>query len=1164
MPALASDLRRTLENTVVKARELAERGARDALTALAVGASEPFASMSEEERKLRNRLRAHGRQLGDQRDPQKGSQSIERLVREMAYEHWHRMLFARFLAENQLLIEPSSGVSISLDECEELAAEEGTDLWGLAAQFAQEMLPQIFRVDDPVLAAKLPLEIRQQLQGLVAGLAEEVFTASDSLGWTYQYWQSTAKEAVNKSGVKIGADELSPVTQLFTEAYMVDYLLDNTLGAWHAGKMLASNPQLAETAQSEEELRKAVALPSCPWAYLRFIQTDEGTWTPAAGVFEGWPKTARELKCLDPCMGSGHFVVGIFERMTALRLAEKHQNEAAATAAVIHDNLFGLEIDARCTQIAAFNLALTAWRRVGYCKLPLMNLACSGFAPNTSEDKWISLAGENERLRNGMARLYQLFANAQVLGSLINPEMGESDLLAAGFQEVQPLLEQALAHEVTDDTSRELVVAARGLAEAGKILSTRFTLVATNVPYLGRGKQLNALRSYCDSEHPDARADLATCFVERCLKFCDPAGATALVTPQNWLFLTSYQKLRTKILRQHDWNLVAKLGPAAFKDMNFWAATTCLTVVSLRSPSAQSKIVGFDASDTRDPELKGSLLMLNKPTTALQHSQLSNPDARVTISQKDQGELLSMYANSIEGLSTGDSDRYILKFWELPAKNKNWEWFIQNVNNSTFYGGRTDLVRWEGGKGDLHSSPTAHNFPGEVMNGRRVLGMPGIRLTQMRNLPCTLYSGELFGKSAATIVPHDQKNLLAIWAFCSSDEYLQSVRAIDPKANVTNATLAKVHFDLSTWQEIAQKKYPLGLPKPSSPDPVQWVYSGHPASGEHPLHVAIARLIGYSWPAENDTSLELSDEAREWTTRCRALSSLADNDGIVCLPSVRGEPAAHERLSKLLVASLGENWSSSKERELLLATAVANNGRKPEANLASWLRNAFFSEHCKLFQSRPFVWQVWDGNPTGFSALVNAHKLSADNGQGRKTLELLTFTYLGDWINRQKLDQSEGVNGADDRLAAALDLQGQLKKILEGEPPYDIFVRWKPLYQQAIGWDPDINDGVRFNIRPFLNAQLRKGGKAGAGILRAKPGTIKWAKDRGKEPMRSKEDFPWFWGWEENNPAVATDFGAPIPGAPSAGDSFDGNRWNDLHYTRAAKEAARARHRGEG
>ena len=292
------------------------------------------------------------------------------------------------------------------------------------------------------------------------------------------------------------------------------------------------------------------------------------------------------------------------------------------------------------------------------------------------------------------------------------------------------------------------------------------------------------------------------------------------------------------------------------------------------------------------------------------------------------------------------------------------------------------------------------------------------------------------------------------------------------------------------------------------------------------------------------------------------LEELADHDGIVCLSPVRGEASAAERLRKLLSTAFGEDWSAAKERELLLETAIDNNAKKPESNLERWLRDSFFVEHCKLFQSRPFIWQVWDGNPLGFSALVNCHKLVAPDGGGRKSLEQLTFTYLGDWIDRQGLDQADGVNGSDDRLAAALDLQGQLKKILEGEPPYDIFVRWKSLHRQPIGWEPDVNDGVRLNIRPFLKAQLRKGGKKGAGILRAKPGAIKWAKDRGKDPFGSKDEFPWFWGWDENNPAMATDFGAPSPGAPPAAESFDGNRWNDLHYTRAAKQAARARHAG--
>jgi len=1154
MPALASDLRKTLENTVVKARDKAEGGARDALTALAVDASEPFASMSEEERKLRNRLRARGRQLGDQRDPQKGSQSIERLVREMAYEHWHRMLFARFLAENQLLIEPTSGVSISLDECEELAAEEGTDLWGLAAQFAQEMLPQIFRTDDPVLAAKLPLEIRQQLQGLVAGLETETFTASDSLGWTYQFWQTKRKKEVNDSGVKIGADEISPVTQLFTEDYMVDFLLDNTLGAWHAGKVLATNTQLASTAQNEEELRQAVALPGCPWSYLRFIKTEDGPWAPAAGAFEGWPRTAAELKCLDPCMGSGHFVVAMFERLVALRQAEGEQMEAAAVAAVIEGNLFGLEIDPRCTQIAAFNLALAAWRRVGYSQLPAMNLACSGLAPNTREADWLAIAGDNQKLQRGMERLYRLFQKAAVLGSLINPRAGEGDLLVAAFHELQPLLEKALTQETKDDTAHEMAVTARGLAKAAEILAGQFTLVATNVPYLGRPKQVETLMDYCEQAHPDAKADLATCLLERSLSFCASSCTSALVTPQSWMFLGKYEQLRRALLTSAVWNVVARLGPKGFQTP-MWDFNIVLSIHSRAIPSGEHGFLGLDVAEESTPEAKTKALTDSSTQVVTQRSQLQNPDARIILEGVASSNLLGNCANSWQGIKTSDDGRFTRSFWEILGENTGWVFYQRSPSGKIIFSGRSEVLFWEDGYGQL----TSVCQEGASFRGKSAWGRLGVAVSKMGQLPATLYTGEKFTGDVSIIDPIDPKNLPALWAFCTSENYVKEVRKIDQNLGVSNTAMAKVPFDLAHWQKVAAEKYPDGLPKPFSSDATQWLFNGHPAGADQPLHVAMARLVGYLWPRQTGSSFP----------DCPALGpdgleALADEDGIVCLAPVRGEASAVERLRKLLATALGDEWSSSKERELLLATAVDNNAKKPEPDLESWLRSSFFSEHCKLFQSRPFIWQIWDGLPLGFSALVNYHKLAAPNGQGRKTLELLTFTYLGDWIDRQKLDQAEGVNGADDRLAAALDLQAQLKKILEGEPPYDIFVRWKPLHQQAIGWDPDINDGVRLNIRPFLSAQLRKGGKTGAGILRAKAGTIKWAKDRGKEPKRSKEDFPWFWGWDEDDHAVATDFGAPIPGAPPAGESFDGNRWNDLQYTRAAKEAARARHRVEG
>ena len=180
------------------------------------------------------RLRVHGRQLGDLRHARNKVQEIGRLIEEVAYEHWHRMLFARFLAENNLLMypgDPDVPVAVTVEECEDLAADKGAaNGWELAARFATRMLPQIFRLDSPVFQLVLPPEHQQKLERLVADLPLDVFTASDSLGWVYQFWQAKKKDEVNASEVKIGARELPAVTQLFTEPYMVSFLLDNSLG----------------------------------------------------------------------------------------------------------------------------------------------------------------------------------------------------------------------------------------------------------------------------------------------------------------------------------------------------------------------------------------------------------------------------------------------------------------------------------------------------------------------------------------------------------------------------------------------------------------------------------------------------------------------------------------------------------------------------------------------------------------------------------------------------------------------------------------------------------------------------------------------------------------------------------------------------------------------
>ena len=482
---------------------MAEAGAAEALAALAVGDATPHDHMSLSEKTFRNELRARGRQAGDRMGVPKDTQQTNHLAHEAAYEHWHRMLFARFLAENKLLIAREYGVAVSLEDCRVLAREEGRDPWQVAGEWAQTMLPGIFGRDDPVRDLSLPPETGQKLVELLESLPAEIFTAQDSLGWTYQYWRADEKESVNTSGVKIGADELPAVTQLFTERYMVLFLLHNTVGAWRAGKVLSGDPVLASSAPDEAALRERMRLATghpYDFTYLRFVRTvakgdedDErsGPWRPAAGTFPDWPRAARDLRILDPCCGSGHFLVEAFELLVRLRMEEERLARAEAVRAALRDNIFGLEIDPRCTQIAAFNLALAAWRMVGEpIELPALNVACCGIAPEGSEAAWVRVADELEGLtdlaedpdlfgtdaslargplQEGMARLHRLFQRARDFGSLIDPEAVGGDLFRAGYEDLKKLLGAAVAHERRTGSRNEQVVAAAGMARAARM-----------------------------------------------------------------------------------------------------------------------------------------------------------------------------------------------------------------------------------------------------------------------------------------------------------------------------------------------------------------------------------------------------------------------------------------------------------------------------------------------------------------------------------------------------------------------------------------------------------------------------------------------------------------------------------------------------------------------
>ncbi len=249
--------------------------------------------------------------------------------------------------------------------------------------------------------------------------------------------------------------------------------------------------------------------------------------------------------------------------------------------------------------------------------------------------------------------------------------------------------------------------------------------------------------------------------------------------------------------------------------------------------------------------------------------------------------------------------------------------------------------------------------------------------------------------------------------------------------------------------------------------------------------------------------MRLSAEARARIVEAAALPE-TDVDGLLALVPVLGERLLADRLRAYCAAAWADNWTASTEA-LLIAAACERAKDKPpkQLTLDAWLRTHAARQHAKLFHDRPFLWWITDGRADGFTAVAHYHRLTSAN------LERLTYTVLGDWITRL---------GDDPRTEAARVLQAKLARILEGEAPYDIFVRWKPLEKQPLGWEPDLDDGVRLNIRPFIEA----------GVLVHAP-NAKYTVDRGKDVTSA----PWF-------------------------KVFNGERRNDYHTRLEEKRAARA------
>ena len=560
-------------------------------------------------------------------------------------------------------------------------------------------------------------------------------------------------------------------------------------------------------------------------------------------------------------------------------------------------------------------------------------------------------------------------------------------------------------------------------------------------------------------------------------------------------------RFRIDILRKSKFECLAILGSGAFETIGGEVVGVALLSATNQTPNETSKFAGIDAGSLTTASRKSDALASMAMNRIEQITQLVNPGAIIVPERVSQKNLIRDFADTYEGMSTGDNDRYRVYFWEVEPNRNIWSPYI-TPPKSELYSGRNYFIRWENGKGALSRE-----------RGARIQGQPAWKTTALAISVVSRLRPVIKGpypheKTTVAIIPRDEDDIVALLCYLLDDEYSENIRKINRKVAVSTGSIASVPFDKERWKEVAASRFPDGMPEPFTNDPTNWLFHGHPANAKQfsVLNVALARLCGYRWPAETDMDMVLSDEARVWIARAAELPP-SDNDGLLSVTAVAGEKPLADRLRTYLASGLGTNWSDALERRLVAdADETLDNKSARDGSLEAWVRDRAFRQHCALFGQRPFLWHIWDGLKDGFSVFVHYHRFDQAN------LRKLTYTLLGDWLARTKAENNVL------RYEKGRGLQQTLEKILEGEKPYDIFVRWKSLARQPLGWDPDLDDGVRQNIRPFIVA----------GVLTHDLSKILKDMDRGNDVSSA----PWY-------------------------NVFNGQRRNDRHTTLAEKRAAR-------
>ena len=734
--------------------------------------------------------------------------AFEYIVEEVAYTWFNRMIAIRFMEVNGYLpirvLSSESGkhepdiVTTPFDAGLEFTGEESGRIYELRdnnrleelfrmlfireCNHLHDILPELFEATNDYSELLLSLSYTDKdgvVFHLVNDISEDDFNIEkegqvEIIGWMYQYYNTEPKDkvfAALKKNVKITKENIPAATQLFTPHWIVRYMVENSLGRlWIEG-------------HPDDDLRQ------CWEYYLDEAEQEPQVQAQLEEIRAGYREISPEdIRIIDPCMGSGHILVYAFDVLMQIYSAQGYSERDAAKL-IVEKNLWGLDIDRRAYQLAYFAVMMKARQ---YNR----RILTSGIKPNLfviDDNRALTpeiieyIADGDSKMAADLRSISDDLTNAREYGSIINVQPVDFNGL---IERIGIIAESDELNLIAMENKRIVCEKILPLVNQAQALSQKYDVVCTNPPYMGGSGMNSVLSEYVKRCYSEAKSDLFAALIIKCLEFTKQNGYSSLVTMQSWMFLSSFEEMRTKLLTLNTLTTLMHMENMVM-GIAFGTAVSVFrkgAVKGYKGTYNQIKLADIENAKPKSFPVAGNRFA---QVSSDNFSKIPGMPVAYWVSEKFadvfKNEKLYKYSISPSQNVTGNNDRFVRKFWELSnvkvGGRDEWIFYAKGGGFRKWWGNLLDIVNWTPTARYIYQHGDGHHAS-QIINKdywyRKGItwGLITSSIPSFRVMP----EGATFDKGGSTIIVEREVYNYAL-GLLNSKVFLVVAKALNPTLN---------------------------------------------------------------------------------------------------------------------------------------------------------------------------------------------------------------------------------------------------------------------------------------------------------------------------------------------------------------------------------------------